>query len=145
MISPMKRSTISDVLQREVGARLQAARQAKGYKQARLAADLGLSRTTVSNIERGKQRLFLDQIYEAAFYLGVGIEALLPPLQDLAPTPAVRMTAEKGLPAGTQKRLTRAVHTVMEQIATSPQGRGDTHETGRAPRPVARRSEQGRA
>lgn len=45
----------------EVGARLKARREKIRMRQAELAESIGLSRTSVTNIELGRQRLFLDQ------------------------------------------------------------------------------------
>jgi len=67
---------------REVGRRLKAIRRERRLAQDAFAKAMGVSRTTASNIERGQQRLFLDQIYFAAEILGVSINALLP-VQDL--------------------------------------------------------------
>lgn len=52
-------------------------------KQDAFAKEMGVSRTTVSNIECGRQRIFLDQVYRAAAILKVPVSDLLPhPLPD---------------------------------------------------------------
>jgi transcriptional regulator with XRE-family HTH domain len=111
-----KRPSFADALQQQVGRRLQAVRRAKNFKQERLAAELELSRTTLSNIERGKQRLFVDQVYEAARVLGVGLDALLPPLHDLVEAPTVMVPADDPLPDTSPERLEIAVQTVMRRV-----------------------------
>ena len=49
-------------------------------KQQNVADALQLSRTTVSNLERGRQRVFLDQVYECAVILDAELTDLLPPV-----------------------------------------------------------------
>jgi len=53
------------------GRRLAAARRARNFTQAQLAEAVKLSRASVANVEAGKQRVFLDQIYDLAFALGL--------------------------------------------------------------------------
>ena len=74
---------ISQRLQRAFGKKLQEARERKGTLQKVLAAELSLSRTSISNIERGTHRIFLDQVYAAAHALGVEPVALLPLIADV--------------------------------------------------------------
>ena len=47
---------------RQIGAKIQSVREALGWKQADLAKRVGLTRTSVTNIEAGRQRLQLHQI-----------------------------------------------------------------------------------
>ena len=70
-------------LQREFGALLRNARRRAQKGQKQLAAVLRLTRTSVSNMERGKHRIYLDQVYEAARFLRVDIAQLLPPLSSV--------------------------------------------------------------
>lgn len=70
---------VSRRVQRAFGARLKSARQGKDALQKILASQLGLSRTSISNIERGTHRVFLDQVYSAAHALGIEVFELLPP------------------------------------------------------------------
>lgn len=59
------------------GARLKAAREARGITQSRLADSLGLQRSSVANIEAGRQRLYLHSIVTIATILGVAVDELL--------------------------------------------------------------------
>jgi transcriptional regulator with XRE-family HTH domain len=63
-------------------------------KQQTLAADLHITRTSVSNIERGRHRIFLDQVYIAAHSLGVPLEDLLPLLSDVFPEEKVSFASD---------------------------------------------------
>jgi transcriptional regulator with XRE-family HTH domain len=72
---------------REFGDRLRRARMAKGVSQAAVAPGVGLSRTSVANIERGRQRLSLHLLMEFARVLEVEPCDLLPPVH---PEPDVK-------------------------------------------------------
>lgn len=62
----------------EFGQILRVCREARGMTQQQLADNSDFSRTSISNIESGKQRVLLHQIYEFATILGVPSQALLP-------------------------------------------------------------------
>jgi transcriptional regulator with XRE-family HTH domain len=64
----------------EVGRRIRALRAARGISQEELAAALSLSRTSVTNIERGRQRILLHILLEVCGILGADPMELLPPL-----------------------------------------------------------------
>lgn len=82
---------------REVGQRIQTARRDRRIAQDAFAKAMGVSRTTASNIERGHQRLFLDQVYRAAEILGVAMEVLLPLQQTSEQRPVVHAAADDPL------------------------------------------------
>jgi len=62
----------------QFGRRVRLARKKLGITQAELAKRIGLSRTSITNIERGRQKVLLHQIFELAGALGSSIDALLP-------------------------------------------------------------------
>jgi len=62
------------------GSRLQQIRTQQKLSQADIADALRITRTSVSNIERGRHRIFLDQVYIVARRLGVEVADLLPGL-----------------------------------------------------------------
>lgn len=49
-----------------------------GMSQAQLASQLGLARTSVTNIESGRQPIQIQMLYRIAASLGVGPQDLLP-------------------------------------------------------------------
>lgn len=51
---------------RAVGARVQMIREAVGMTQSELAKKIGYTRTSIVNIEAGRQRLPLHQVEEVA-------------------------------------------------------------------------------
>jgi transcriptional regulator with XRE-family HTH domain len=73
----------SERVQAGFGSRLQQARIARKLSQSQLADILHITRTSVSNIERGRHRVFLDQAYLAARHLGIRVPDLLPELEDV--------------------------------------------------------------
>ena len=79
-------AAVSQRVQVAFGNRLRAARKAsrdKRVNQDDLAAELDVTRTSVSNIERGRHRVFLDQVYIAAKALGVEVIDLLPTVDEV--------------------------------------------------------------
>jgi transcriptional regulator with XRE-family HTH domain len=62
----------------EVGGRIRAERERQGMVQADLAVLVGMSRTSVTNIECGNQRLGIHDVELFAEKLGVTPASLLP-------------------------------------------------------------------
>ena len=67
----------------EFGRRLQQARHAAHVTQAELARGIGLSRTSVANIENGRQPVYIHTVVALSKALGASIEKLLPPSTSL--------------------------------------------------------------
>ncbi|WP_409362764.1 helix-turn-helix domain-containing protein [Bradyrhizobium sp. CIR18] len=61
-----------------IGAAIRARRDAVGLTQAQVAEKSGLSRTTLTNIERGGQALLVHQLLDLARVLRVSPGSLLP-------------------------------------------------------------------
>lgn len=70
-------------LHEELGVRVRRLRDEAGDSQGALADALGLSRTSVVNIEAGRQRPPLVTLYRIAKRYGVSLTQLLPPLGDV--------------------------------------------------------------
>jgi transcriptional regulator with XRE-family HTH domain len=103
------------------GEQLQRVRRAQGWKQAAFAEAMGLSRTTVSNMERGEQRIFLDQVYRAADILSLSVDALMPAAHPLAPERIVRAAADDPLSPSLARALAHIVEEVrVEEVRTAP-------------------------
>lgn len=62
----------------DIGRNIKAARQISKLSQAELAEKLNLKRTSVTNIENGKQRLPLHLLYEICNLLNMDITKILP-------------------------------------------------------------------
>ena len=50
--------------------------------QERLGTLVGLSRTSITNIEKGRQQVSLQQLYRIAEALGIAPDVLLPPRRE---------------------------------------------------------------
>lgn len=62
----------------ELGSRLRRCRRAKGVTQAELARSLGVARTSITNIEAGRQPLSAWLLWRIARLLDAEIRQLLP-------------------------------------------------------------------
>jgi transcriptional regulator with XRE-family HTH domain len=63
---------------KDLGRRIKAERVKKGFTQESVAAAVGLSRTSLTNIEGGRQRLLMHTFAEIADALGTEMRELLP-------------------------------------------------------------------
>jgi DNA-binding XRE family transcriptional regulator len=70
-------------LYRAVGEAIRSIRLAQGMTQQQLATAVGFLRTSVVNIEAGRQRVPLATLYDIADALGVQATALLPRNEDV--------------------------------------------------------------
>lgn len=61
----------------QLGKRIKSARVARGFTQEKLARALKLTRTSITNIEAGKQPVFAHQLSALSRHLGVSVEVLL--------------------------------------------------------------------
>ncbi|MHB1232305.1 MAG: helix-turn-helix domain-containing protein [Burkholderiales bacterium] len=83
----MTRSTIDvDRLYQQIGKTIYDLRQAKKPRltQAGLAELLGVTRTSITNIEKGEQRIPLHLLYTLCAKLSVQISDLIPAVEDVA-------------------------------------------------------------
>jgi transcriptional regulator with XRE-family HTH domain len=65
-------------LYREIGTRIRRERDSLGFSQIDLATEVGLTRTSIVNIESGRQRLPIHVLYSIASAMGVSAYCLLP-------------------------------------------------------------------
>lgn len=105
------------------GARLKRARSQASppMSQEDLGKALDVTRTSVSNIENGRHRVFLDQLYAAARVLRIPASALLPDDQDIARDSSVRFPSAREL-SDEQLRELEAVATAAQLRATRQLG-----------------------
>jgi transcriptional regulator with XRE-family HTH domain len=92
-----------------LGAAIKARREELGLTQAELGEHLQLSRTSVTNIERGRQRLLIDQFCRVAEVLLCTYDSLV------AEAAAKQSTVEK-------KSMSRAVEDFVESETTPRTG-----------------------
>jgi transcriptional regulator with XRE-family HTH domain len=65
-------------LYQHVGATIRRQREARGITQAQLATAVGLLRTSIVNVEAGRQRAPLHTLYPICAILGIEVADLLP-------------------------------------------------------------------
>lgn len=83
----------------QVGKRVHAARARLGISQEALAKLVFLTRTSITNIERGRQRMMLHTLLELASALRVPVTSLLPDPAPVGPERAkiiVQGMSDKG-------------------------------------------------
>jgi transcriptional regulator with XRE-family HTH domain len=61
-----------------VGERIRAERKRRNITQGELAENVGLTRASITNVERGTQKLLLHTLVDIADYLGTSPARLLP-------------------------------------------------------------------
>jgi len=91
---------------REIGLRIQFAREDAGLNQKELADLLGLSQSTLSNYEKGKRKFYLAQLQAIADQLGKPLDYFLRPLElDVPKEENIRLAAENSEPEELQEIL----------------------------------------
>jgi transcriptional regulator with XRE-family HTH domain len=68
----------TDFIYGELGRRIKAVRKGLRLSQESLSRSIGLSRASIANIERGRQRLPLHVLYEISKALRIELRALMP-------------------------------------------------------------------
>jgi transcriptional regulator with XRE-family HTH domain len=112
-------------LNEEFGRLVRAARNREGLTQSQVAERVGLSRTSVTNIEKGRQTVLLHQIFLFASALGMAPQDLLPmgatESEDRLPERAVR-----AMPKDEQDRafVTRVIQRSNEDQKGTQAGTG---------------------
>jgi transcriptional regulator with XRE-family HTH domain len=81
--------TSSDPFYAEVGRRIRDQRDQRGLTQEALSSLVALSRTSVTNIERGRQKFLLHTLRDIANALQVPMASLLPIERASAPEPQI--------------------------------------------------------
>jgi transcriptional regulator with XRE-family HTH domain len=70
-----------DSVYAEIGSQIRELRNKKGITQERLAELVSLTRTSITNIEKGRQKLPIHTLYVFANALGVAPRDLLPEIK----------------------------------------------------------------
>src|SRR5689334_3680258 len=77
------RSLMTDDLHVALGRKIREKRQDSGLTQAQLADRIRISRTSLTNMELGRQRLLVDQLYKMADVLSTSAKDLLPEREEI--------------------------------------------------------------
>jgi transcriptional regulator with XRE-family HTH domain len=92
----VKAKAATQLFYRQFGQLLAETRRKKGISQELLADELGLSRTSITNIEKGRQPVQLHSLYCIARFLGVELKDLLPsPRIFDMPRPSERLSVSR--------------------------------------------------
>jgi len=78
MLEPSCEALSMDNFYTEFGYQLKMARRSAGLTQGELASRIGISRASLTNMERGAQRVALHQVVELAAALGLEPARLIP-------------------------------------------------------------------
>ena len=70
------------------GSKLASLRRARGVSQSELGKRMGLSRTTIANLERGVQNVQLHQVFTLAHALDADPRVLIPSWDEVVPESA---------------------------------------------------------
>lgn len=70
-------------LYQHIGAAIKRCRKEHQLTQEELSGQIGISRASLANIETGRQRLLVHQLYSIAGHLGREIGAMLPNPSDV--------------------------------------------------------------
>lgn len=113
-------------LYQALGERLRALREsqhsARGkVTQAKLAEEVGLERTSITNIERGNQKVPLHVLYRICEVLQVPIGDVLPPLSEIKST-TTESALEELTFAGRTERVTPHLKQMLAQFIQTETG-----------------------
>lgn len=99
-------------LHEAIGAELKKIRKQKGYNQSDLAQKIGLERTSITNIETGRQKATVSVLYRICELFDIEVSDLLPKLHEVA-THKVEATNDDNLTVGSK------TYAVLERIRKS--------------------------
>lgn len=116
--------TERDALYGEIASRLREAREEKDWSQERLSRSVSVSRTSIVNIEAGRQRPPLHVIWEIAEALGKEPIELIPRKDDLlAPPDLIGQALAKEVKKAARgdqmvaRRITRFIETANAAVS----------------------------
>jgi transcriptional regulator with XRE-family HTH domain len=121
-----------DQFYREVGARIRGVRESKRLTQESVAASIGFSRTSLTNIEKGRQKLLLHTLTEIASALSVSANDLLPSTVDRFENIQIKLPTS--LPDKQKDFVQRALSSVIQNEKTPDK------QNSRISKPVASRT-----
>lgn len=89
-----------------LGRKIRQRRQSSGLTQAELADRLSISRTSLTNVELGRQRLLVDQLYKMADVLNTKPHDLLPQPSEIIGTSS-NAAPQEPLPESVHRFVTK--------------------------------------
>lgn len=112
-----------ELLYKQVGERLKRERQRQNMTQSEVAESIGLLRTSITNIESGRQQPPLHVVYDLCATLNVDFEALVPPWGEV-----LEKSGKSQLLNGVS-HAPDDVRRLVEELGrmTAPTGEGEDH------------------
>ena len=107
-----------------LGAVLRDARESAGLTQEKVASAARLTRTSLTNIEKGRQKVLLDTFVEIAGFLGQTGSQMLSEIETrMAQQPSSRFTLPSNIPSKAQAQIADIIGGQAEPFshANSPQ------------------------
>lgn len=101
-----------------VGSRVRSVRTDRGMSQAALARQIGFTRSSVANLEAGRQRIALHLLVQIARALDNEPGALIP---EVAPASAMDDEVLEGLTEQLDSRAREFVRRAVGQLANDPE------------------------
>jgi transcriptional regulator with XRE-family HTH domain len=109
---------------KDIGANIRTRRRQADLSQETMALELGISRATLANIETGRQRILVHQLYDIAITLGVTPNDLLPPLP--APKPnSIHSSAGVAIDGDVNSKQKKEVLRLINSVGDSTAGKGE--------------------
>lgn len=115
----------ADRIYKHLGSRIKALRKALGRTQDQIANQVGMSRASLANIEAGRQKVLVHQLFDFAEALELESPTdLLPPLQSAAN----RNPAGSDLPLTTEGLTKKQRQEVLKLVGSALSNNNDKHE-----------------
>ena len=105
-----------ELLYREFGILLATERKRKRLSQAQLAKLVNLSRTSITNIECGRQPIQLHQLYFFASILRIDAHNLLPKESAMVPEPSITVETKEARYLAEAMKLLKAAKPATGEI-----------------------------
>lgn len=96
-----------------LGENVRTVRNERQYTQEELAARVDISRTSITNLENGDQRLPVHNIVRLAGVLGVPLERLVPRWESAQPSERVEVSMD-----GEKKEISREALEFIQSVRT---------------------------
>ena len=113
-------------LYKRIGATIKVQRRALGLTQQQLAMRLGISRASLANVETGRQRVLVHQLYELAKHLNVSVQELLP---DSSEAEALQVLDELLFSENVTVSQRQQIVTLLRDATLVPSASGGPHDS----------------
>ena len=115
-------------LYKRLGATIKGQRRALGLTQQQLAKQLGISRASLANVETGRQRVLVHQLYELAEQLNVNVQELLP---ESSEADALQTLDDLLFSKNVSVSQRQQIATLLKDDALIPSASGGAHDSVR--------------